>query len=73
MAKKETKPKSSDKKGKGKGVKFDEILHDDDKRDMICLSIGGEGVWFPRGQVKVNKSSSTVEMPKWLKEVKLGK
>jgi hypothetical protein len=78
MAKKSTssKKKAETKKAskpaaKAKGVKYQEIVFDnEEKRDEICLQIKGEQYWFPRKQIKIHTSTSSVEIPKWLRDLK---
>lgn len=61
------------KKASAKGIKFDDVVFDDkSKRPAdICICINGNNIWFPRKEVKINKSAKTVEMPKWLEELKI--
>jgi len=62
------------KKALSKGIPYESITFDDKKkRPDVCLKIKGENYWFPRIEIKLNKNAKTVEMPEWLRELKLGK
>lgn len=58
-----------EKKKKKKGIPFSKIVAE--RGINVCLEIKGQQYWFPADKVKINKSAKTVEMPKWLKDLKI--